>query len=203
VREAAASLFYTERVQPKTRHVVDQNLELAAACGGRSGPVEFPLPEGEPEGDLGRGPFVLACPLAGWGAKQWPLEHYAAVAARLRAEGWRLVVNGAPSAREQLERIEDAEVHTSGIPGLIHATRKAGAVLGVDSGPLHLAAALGKPGVAIYGPTDPLRNGPYAESIRVLRQAGAATSYKRRAEADASMAAVGPDEVFAVMRTLL
>ena len=52
---------------------------------------------------------------------------------------------------------------------MIHATRRAAALVGVDSGPLHLAAALGKPGVAIFGPTDPARNGPYGDSFRVLR----------------------------------
>ena len=71
-------------------------------------------------------------------------------------------------------------MHFSGLAGLIHATRRAAAVVGVDSGPLHLAAALGKPGVAIFGPTDPARNGPYGESITVLRSPSAVTSYKRR-----------------------
>ena len=59
----------------------------------------------------------------------------------------------------------DAFPHASGLPGLIHATRRALAVVGVDSGPLHLAAALGKPGDAIFGPTDPARNGPYGDSL--------------------------------------
>ena len=57
-----------------------------------------------------------------------------------------------------------AHVHVSGIAGLIHATRQAAAVVGGDSGPLHLAAAIGKPGVAIFGPTDPARHGPYGGS---------------------------------------
>ena len=56
--------------------------------------------------------------------------------------------------------------HVSGLPGLIHATRQAKVVIGVDSGPLHLAAALSKPGVAIFGPTDPGRNGPYRRQYR-------------------------------------
>src|ERR1019366_5714626 len=75
--------------------------------------------------------------------------------------------------------LRHAQPHFSGIAGLIHATRRAAAVVGVDSGPMHLAAALRKPGVAIFGPTDPAINGPYGGSLEVLRAAGAQTSYKR------------------------
>jgi len=61
---------------------------------------------------------------------------------------------------------------------------------------MHLAAALGKPGVAIFGPTDPARNGPYQSNLKVLRAGAAATSYKRGEEPDASMRAITPDMVF-------
>lgn len=86
-------------------------------------------------------------------------------------------------------------MHLSGIAGLIDATRRAQAVIGVDSGPLHLAAALAKPGVAIFGPTDPLRNGPYGGTIRVLRPAGVSTTYKRDSGTHDSMRAISPEEV--------
>jgi len=68
--------------------------------------------------------------------------------------------------------------------------------VGIDSGPLHLAAALGKPGAAIFGPTDPERNGPYGGTITVLRDASAVTSYKRRKGIDPSMRQVGAEAVF-------
>jgi heptosyltransferase-1 len=86
---------------------------------------------------------------------------------------------------------------------LIHATRRAAAVVGVDSGPLHLAAALGKPGVAIYGPTDPARNGPYGDSLRVLRSPAAVVTYKRGASIDESMRAVSPGQVFEALKAML
>jgi heptosyltransferase-1 len=73
----------------------------------------------------------------------------------------------------------------------------------VDSGPLHLAAALDKPGVAIYGPTDPARNGPYGDSFRVLRAPAAATTYKRGTTVDPSMRSISPDEVFEVLRVMM
>src|SRR6202012_3331383 len=120
-----------------------------------------------------------ASPLAGWASKQWPMEHYQSLAAKLRDElGIPLVLNGAPGAA--FGAIEPAVPNYSGLPGLIDATRRAAAVVGVDSGPLHLAAALAKPGVAIFGPTDPSSHGPYGASLRVLRAHDAVTSYKRR-----------------------
>jgi heptosyltransferase-1 len=195
-RESLAALFYSTGVRTTAAHRVEQNLELAAAAGASSLLRTFPLPPGRPEGTLPEGKFVLACPLAGWGAKQWPLEYYRDLAAGLMQRlGLPLVVNGPPESAGLLGRVAGAEIHLSGLPGLIDATRRAHAVVGIDSGPLHLAAALAKPGVAIYGPSDPASHGPYGGTIRVLRPAGAVTSYKRLRSPDPSMQAIQPDQV--------
>ena len=199
-RESLAAMFYSSAVRTSAVHRVDRYLELVAAAGASSLLRTFPLPQGRPEGELPRTPFVLACPLAGWGAKQWPLEHYAELARRLSVP---LVVNGPPSAADALRGIQGAQVHLSGIEGLIDATRRAQAIVGVDSGPVHLAAALGKPGAAIYGPTDPATHGPYGGSLRVLRAPSAVTTYKRRASDDGSMRAVSPSEVLEALRGFL
>ena len=205
VRERLAALFYSHKTLSRAAHVVDRNLELAQACGGRW--IElmepfFPLPAGRAESDLPGGDFVLASPLAGWASKQWPMDHYRALAARLRNElGVPLVLDGPPGANFAAD--EGAVPHYSSLPGLIYATRRAAAIVGVDSGPLHLAAALGKPGVAIFGPTDPARNGPYGDSFRVLRTPAAATTYKRGTAIDSSMRNIAPDEVFEVLRAIM
>jgi heptosyltransferase-1 len=191
-RESFATMFYSSTVRTTAVHRVDRYLELAAAAGASNLLRTFPLPLGKPEGTLPEGPFVLACPLAGWGSKQWPLDYFAELAGRLKLP---LVVNGPPDAAEVLGRIEGAHVHLSGIQGLIDATRRAHAIVGVDSGPVHLAAALGKPGVAIYGPTDPASHGPYGGTLQVLRSSTAITSYKRRAADPGSMRAVSAAEV--------
>jgi|SRR5579862_262363 len=192
VRERPASLFYSTAVRTTAIHRVDRCLELAAAAGASNTLPVFPLPPGKPEDTLPEGKFVLACPLAGWGSKQWPLEFWAKLAENLNMP---LVVNGPPSSVDLLGRIQNAQVHLSGIAGLIDATRRAHAVVGVDSGPLHLAAALGKSGVAIYGPTDPASHGPYGGTIRVLRSPSAVTSYKRYSGDDGSMRAIEPAAV--------
>jgi heptosyltransferase-1 len=202
LRERAAGLFYSVNTLSTACHVVDRNLDLAAAAGATSALHTFPLPPGSPEGQLPEGDFVLACPLAGWRSKQWPLEHYAALAGRLRAElGVPLVLNAPPGAT--FPQVSGAILHHSGLPGLIHATRRAAAVVGVDSGPLHLAAALAKPGAAIFGPTDPARNGPYGNSLQVLRSPSAITTYRRGSAIDESMRQVAPEMVFQVLKTAL
>ncbi len=186
-RETPAKYLYTQRVERRGSHVVEHNLALA----GATGPIEFWLPPGRPEAELPHGRFVLASPSAGWRAKEWPLDYYARLKELLPVP---LVLNGPPGS--------DFD-HQSSLAGLIDATRRATAVLGVDSGPMHLAAALGKPGVAIFGPTDPARNGPFGGTLRILRDAGAVTSYKRRDEYDNSMLAITPEDVAAALLEFL
>ncbi len=202
-RESLASLLYSTGVKTQAAHRVDQYLEIAAGAGANNLLRTFPLPKGLAEGELPE-QFVLACPLAGWKWKQWPIEHYARLADCIRAT-WKipLVLNGPPEAAEMFRQIDGAQAHVSGLAGLIDATRRAMAVVGVDSGPLHLAAALGKPGVAIYGPTNPASHGPYGGTIQVLRQADAPTSYKRRDEENPAMRAITPQQVMDRLRRIL
>jgi heptosyltransferase-1 len=198
-RESAASWFYSTKVAIRSYHAVERNLDLAAAAGASNILRTFPLPPGTAESELPEGDFVLASPLAGWGAKQWPLEYYSRLGERLRREcGMPLVVD-APYPLH----IQSTATHVSTLPGLIHATRRATAVVGLDSGPLHLAAALAKPGVAIYGPTEPERHGPYGGTIAVLRSPGAATTYRRTPEPDSSMREITPDQVFEALVPIL
>ncbi|MBI3679684.1 MAG: glycosyltransferase family 9 protein [Acidobacteria bacterium] len=196
LRERAATLFYSIHLKAQSAHIVDRHLELAAACGATTQVKEFPLPAGKPEGELPPGGFVLASPFAGWPAKEWPLENYARLGELLeRKTGLRLVLDGPPASEAVLRGASHVVARVSSIPGLIHATRQARAVVGVDSGPLHLAAALGKRGVAIFGPTNPARNGPYGGVMRVLRSENAITSYRRRKTPDPGMLAITPETV--------
>ena len=232
LREAAAGVFYTNRALSTAAHVVDRNLDLAVAAGARERLRVFPLPAGRPEAPLPEGDFVLASPAAGWRAKQWPIENYLALGRLLRRElRLPLVLNGPPGSRwdggltgesacptlppqdrqpggagafaRQLPAAEGIYPHACGLPGLIDATRRAAAVVGVDSGPMHLAAALSKPGVALFGPTDPARNGPYGGSLTVRRAPGAVTTYKRLGEIDESMRRIAVEEVFEALRSAL
>jgi heptosyltransferase-1 len=194
-RESLAAIFYSDSIKTTGPHRVETNLQLAVAAGATQLTTQAWLPEGRPEGALPRDPFVLASPFAGWTSKQWPLHHYSQLAEALRLEGLPLVVNVPPGFSRKFVDLRDLQVHESGLPGLIDATRRAAAVVGVDSGPMHLAAALGKPGVAIFGPTDPQSNGPFRSRLIVLRDPNAVTSFKREDEIDPTMIAIGVDQV--------
>ncbi|MBV9158318.1 MAG: glycosyltransferase family 9 protein [Acidobacteriaceae bacterium] len=141
------------------------------------------------------GPFVLANPFAGWTSKQWPIEYYEPLAQRLRTEGIELVANVSEQHAHELAPFKHVRVHTSSLAGLIDATRRATAILGLDSGPMHLAAALRKPGVALFGLTDPARTGPYGGSLTVLRGENVPTTYKRHDAIHPSMRGITVEEV--------
>ncbi len=195
LRESYAGLFYTECHPTNSIHMVDKHRDLAKAVGGADSPAQFYLPQGHQEGELPDEPFVLSCPQAGWGAKQWPASYYNELSILMQKElGLKLVLNGPPGS--------DA-THHSGLAGLIWATRRAYAVIGLDSGPMHMAAAIGKPGVAIFGPTDPARNGPYGGSISVLRTSDAHTTYQRRQSEDNAMKAIDPRMVIDELKRCL
>jgi heptosyltransferase-1 len=193
-REGAAAFFYTKPIHAVGPHRVERCLQLAAAAGATQLTEEAWLPAGEAEGGLPDSPFVLANPFAGWVSKQWPIEHYRDLAKRIQGQGLTLVVNVPESKAEELRAFPELRVHSSSIAGLIDATRRAQAVVGVDSGPLHIAAALKKPGVAIYGPTDPAQTGPFKSPMKVLR-ATTATTYKRDNEIHPGMRAISPEQV--------
>jgi heptosyltransferase-1 len=209
LREPLARLFHSDHVETEAQHVVDKNLALAAAVGAGRGPIEFPLPPGKPQPGLPDGQFVLASPVGGWKSKQWPPQYYARLADLLRAAtGLTLLLDCAAADRaycEQIRRLapDSCHLHISTLEGLIAATRRARAVVGIDSGPLHLAAALGVSGVAIFGHTDPARNGPYGDTLTVLRALDALTNYKREDDLSPAMASILPDQVWRALEPRL
>ncbi len=194
-REPFASVFYTHRIAAPGPHRIERNVQLVQAAGASELTQDAWLPEGRDEGALPSSPFVLTSPFAGWMSKQWPLKNYEALGERLGREGLELVANVPEERAGELRSLKHVRVHTSSIAGLIAATRRATAVLGVDSGPLHLAAALHKQGVALFGPTDPERTGPYGGSMTVLRAANTATTYARHGNMHPSMQAITVEQV--------
>jgi heptosyltransferase-1 len=89
------------------------------------------------------------------------------------------------------------------ITELIALTRRARLFVGGDTGPMHLAAALAVPVVAIFGPTDPARTGPYGTRSIVLRNSASSTSHARRSQADEGMLEIGTDTVAGAIHELL
>jgi heptosyltransferase I len=194
-REPLAPIFYTHAVPVTGPHRVERCLQLIAAAGASTLSDEAWIPPGRPEAELPSRPFVLASPFAGWTGKEWPINEYDLLAQLLEREGLELVLNVPEDRRREVTALKHVGVHTSSISGLINATRRATAIIGVDSGPLHLAAALRKPGVALFGPTDPRLTGPYGGTMTVIRADDVETTYKRHANVHASMRVITPQQV--------
>jgi heptosyltransferase-1 len=220
-REALARWLFKERVATRGVHVIEQAREVVAAalgpCGvGTLAPCAAVLPT-DPQAEqwcvewLGQRRierFIMIHPGAGWGAKRWPPERYAAAGRALAAMGYTIVVNSGPGESRLAAAICDS-VGVGAFPmngdlgQLIACTRRAGMAIGGDSGPVHLAAALGIPVLGIYGPTDPARNGPYETRARVLRHPSSRRDHSRNDEPEAGLMAIGVDEVIEAARDLL
>jgi heptosyltransferase I len=220
-RESPASLWYTRKVVTHGRHVVEQNVSVAEALvegQTKTAPSDIscdlprdPRAEASIEQGLaqhGIRDFAILNPGAGWGAKRWPAERYGEVARRLAEAGICPLVNYGPGEEDIFRDVLTASAGrarpTKGtISGLIAMTRRARLFIGGDTGPLHLAAALRVPVVAIFGPTDPARNGPYGTRSIVLRSSESVTSHARRPEPDEGLLAIGSDAVVAAAEKLL
>jgi heptosyltransferase-1 len=152
--------------------------------------------------------IAILNPAAGWPAKQWPADRYGELAKKLAACGFRALVNLGPGEDEIGAAVIDAsgkkaETISCTIPQLIALTRHASLFVGGDTGPMHLAALLGVPTVAIFGPTDPARNGPYYECTAVVRSPLSATSYSHVNRPDPGLMSITVDEVMAAVEKVL
>jgi heptosyltransferase-1 len=150
-------------------------------------------------------PIALITPGAGWGAKRWRPERYASVAEGLAERGLHVVVNAGPGEEPLAATIASgrAVALAATLPQLIALTRRIALCIGGDTGPLHLACALGRPVVGIYGPTDPSRNGPYGTRARVLRSPDSRRDHSRRAAPDPGLLTITPDDVLRAADELL
>lgn len=174
-----ASVFYTHRVSTGgggERHAVERYLCVAEALGAGRGPVEFPLADtvGDHAAVAALTPprYALLFPGTNWPTKRWPAERFAALVRPLRERfGLESVVGGGPGEVELAAQIPGA-VNLAGrttLNQLVALIRRAELVVSNDSGPMHLAAAVGRPLVAPFGPTNLLRTGPFGRVGSVVR----------------------------------
>ncbi len=220
-REWAAKWLFSERIRTKGVHVIEQAVEVCEAVEGEMlTPVLPPLPadqEAEQWAEMviqqaqisaQKRPVVLLSPGAGWGAKRWPAARYGAVAAALHGSGCLVLVNAGPEERSLAAEVVRASGGVAQAPEftlerLIAVTRRICLLIAGDTGPLHLACALGKPVVGIYGPTDPNRNGPFGVPFRVLRHPESKRDHTRHAEPEAGLLTITPEQVIDAARELL
>jgi heptosyltransferase-1 len=216
-RENLASMWYTRKVITHGTHVIEQYAELAEALIGHGVAIPHavfpcdPLAEEAVDRRLrqsGVNEFAILNPGTGWGAKQWPAERYGEVAKVLAQSGLKSIINFGPG-EEALARVAEsasdhsAEAMSFSISELLALTRRARLFVGGETGPMHLAAALAVPVVAIYGPTDPARNGPFATRRVVLRHPNSPNTLTHRADPDPGILEITPQGVVAAAQLLL
>jgi lipopolysaccharide heptosyltransferase I len=218
LREPAASLLYTKRVRAEDGgHVIRKNLSLVQSLGAPADVVSFPLdvPESPAPGDArqrmgldGTAPFAIINPGAGWPNKQWPVERFGAVAAHLRRRhGLASLVLWGPGERDRAAQVAAASegaatvAPATSISDLASLARAAALFVAGDTGPLQLAAAAGTPIVGVFGPTNPVRNGPWAAAdVCLSRFDECECHHKRRCRrATPCIERIGVDEVAAAV----
>jgi heptosyltransferase-1 len=216
-RERAARWLFNERVATHGVHVIEQDVDLASAIIGDALTPVPPLlpvdPAAERWADEILPPVtnknsVLIAPGAGWGAKRWPGERYADVAQSLIARGFRVFINVGPGEEPLAEVIvrqtsNAATPLVCTLPQLIALTRRISLAIAGDTGPLHLACALDRPVVGIYGPTDPSRNGPFGTRFRVLRSPVSRRDHTRRKAPEEGLLTIQPADVLRAADALL
>jgi heptosyltransferase-1 len=234
VREFGVPLLYTDRVRATSAHVADQNGELSKRAGAQNAVANFrldppPLHHEElSKGFLGHDleKYVVLSPGGGWRSKCWPPERFGALCEKiLESLSLRCVINYGPGEEDMAAKIRAASgvaapvLFNGDLGPLMSILRAATCVVGGDTGPLHLAVALGTPVVALFGPTNPARNGPYRNpsssgsaaqsSYRldpqdiVLRAQNVVTTHSRQDHTHPSMLEIQVDSVFEAVHRIV
>jgi len=224
VREWPNVLFSNVRPRrmPQAGHVIDRNLALLHPLGIRCAERVFSYRvPGDVEERVGRyvrstAPGedrvrVAVHPVAGWPTKEWPLERYAEIVRRIcRAGGTQVFVLWGPGERERVAGCFDlAGAAVQPLPQmgpmeLLAFLRWCDLYVGGDSGPMQMASSLGKPVVALFGPTDPGRNGPFLGRHRVVwGRAPCAPCYRRRCSRTDCMDGVDVERVWRAVAAFL
>ena len=216
-REFPAHWFY-HRTQPKPQrqlHVLQLNRMLAGLTGAvpASAPLEFCVPENDSrlvESMLQQEQltdYVVINPGGGWSTKRWSLQRYGDLAKKIAVElGLPVVLTTGPGEETYYQAIADrcGGLRPRHFPvsflQLIPLYQKAHLIIGGDTGPFHLACALRAPVVGIFGPTSPVRNGPWRSEDEVVAHAlPCSFCYGRSCATNNECMDISVDEVFAAV----
>ena len=209
-REPSSAMWIGESIHPVGEHAVDRMISLVGALGVPATQVDFGpqqllqalgLPSyGQVDSTDGE---ILIHPGAGWANKRYPPTRWGQVAKRIADQtGLRSRVLSTPAEEDLAREVEEASDGTAtrlsapGLPDLAAELNRARLVMGGDTGPIHLAHALGRPVLCLLGPTDPERNGPYgAELSAIWHQLPCSFCYKRFDETKLCLLELSAEEV--------
>ena len=218
-REPGAAMFYSDRVRAGGPHRVQKNLSLSERLGAPpAAEPKFPFRIADAAkhsvwerlAALGTANFWVALPGGGWAGKLWPADRYGELSLEIeRRLGLRALLIGGPGEQKLAEAAISAGKAAAPIrfpttlPELMAGLAEARVVVGGDTGPLHLAAALGVPVVGLYGPTDPAQTGPYTKKSVVVRNARPEeTSYRFSASPSRAMLSISVEQAVAAIARL-
>ncbi len=195
LREPWARAWYSQTPDPgERRHVIHKNIGVLRALEARDDGVSFPLTVPQThameavERRFGSERYALLNPGAAWPNKRWPPARFGALAARIRARlGVRSVVSWGTGEQPLASEVTAASggaaeiAPATSVVDLLGIATRAALMVSGDTGPLHIAGAVGTPLVGLFGPTDPARNGPWSPAdITVSRFDGCSCHYERR-----------------------
>jgi heptosyltransferase-1 len=180
-------LAYTDHIPVPTLdlHAVDRYLSVGPILGLEEDPPDFsfPIPQAASANiesllhrhDIAGAPLVAMAPGTIWETKHWGTDKFAEVARHFLQKGFAVALMGSRRERvvcEEVARLAPGSVDVAGettLTELAALVRRSAISVTNDSGPMHLAVALGRPVVSVFGPTDPIWIGPYGRADAVLR----------------------------------
>jgi lipopolysaccharide heptosyltransferase I len=218
IREFGVPILYTDRVNVRASHIADQNGELSLRAGAQTavGPVKLQVNESDCQrvsSDLataGIHSYIVLSPGGGWRSKCWPAERFGELCRKIRDDlNVRCAINYGPGEEPLAAAVKSASgnadpfLYDGELGQLMALLQSAQCIVGGDTGPLHLAIALGTKAVAIFGPTNPARNGPYPPQPFVLRDPAASTTHKRETQTSPSLLKISVAQVFDAVKLQL
>ena len=204
--------------------VIERYLDTVRALGGTVDTIEFPMHEsaeaakaceaklavqGLPDGT----DYAVIAPGARWIVKEWPIAHFGELCKRLAAKKQYVVLVGAPSDKEKADEIQKLAVSPyvlnltgqTSLEELVELIRRCKLYISADTGPLHIANALKRPLIGLYGTTSPERTGPYGGDYVhiIVSPTSKATPEAPLVDDPDCMAQITVDTVWETVQTLL
>jgi lipopolysaccharide heptosyltransferase I len=220
-REFLNILFTNKKVSisDEDRHVIDKNLSLLKPFGFKEIKREFfintSLKDDKYINDfllknrINGKPIIAVNLGAGWKTKEWGIKNYAELCNRIISEvGANIILTWGPGEEDMVKEAADSMAYKpfiappTTLKQLVALLRRCSLFIGGDTGPLHMAAALKIPTVAIYGPSDPLRNGPYGDNHFIIhKKIECSGCYKRTCDTIKCLKMISVDEVFSAVKS--
>ncbi len=216
-----SGLFLNENIpEDMNKHAIDRYLDFPRYLGAKIDHVEFILPQNNDaetkvqllmnKHTLDDKNFIAINPIAYWETKLWDDVNFARLADMIK-NNLKMTVVFTGSEKSAIERItskmKKAGTNLGGQTTLLELAclyKKARFVITTDSGPMHLAAAVGTPVIALFGPTDPLRTGPYGEGHTIIRtELSCSPCLLKKCPTNKCMKDILPEQVLAAIENKL